>query len=134
LIAQPVGNCCVQCVPKEQLPLAACIINGERYENGETIPHGRCNSCQCVDGVIGRCTGVPLPDRDASCPDPPPSCSASESLIPICATCNYEHCEAYEYECRKLSGCDAVDAGVQCGAEQACFQGACVPVAGLCRL
>lgn len=133
LIAKPVDNCCVQCVPKEQLPLAACIINGERYENGETIPRSSCVTCVCVDGVIGRCTGACPPGVDAGAGNGP-KCSDSERLIPTCNTCNYEHCEAYEYECHRVSGCDLPDAGFQCGAEQVCFEGACLSNSGFCLI
>jgi hypothetical protein len=132
LVARPLDNCCVQCVPKEQLPPAACVINGDLYENGEVIPFSACSSCVCVDGVIGRCTGACPPGVTDAGPDRHPECSASQRLIATCDACNYEHCEKYEYECRELNGCDAADAGFQCGAEHSCFQGACVDLAGLC--
>lgn len=131
LIAKPAGNCCVQCVPKGGLPLAACIVNGDRYENGETIQWSACSSCVCVDGVIGRCTGACLPGTDAG-PDHHPQCADDEGLIAGCNTCNYEHCEAYEYKCRTL-GCND-DAGSFCGAEYACVQGACVSLGELCLI
>jgi hypothetical protein len=133
LLAKPVGNCCVQCVPKEQLPLAACVINGDVYENGDVIHFSACDSCVCVDGVIGRCTGACPPGVTDAGPDSHPKCADDERLIAGCADCNYEHCEKYEYKCRKLSGCDNPDSGFfQCGAEQGCVEGACLSAAELC--
>jgi hypothetical protein len=132
LVAKPAGNCCVQCVPKQQLPLAACVVNGDRYENGETIQWSACSSCVCVDGVIGRCTGACPPGVTDAGPDHHPQCADDQGLIAGCNTCNYEHCEVYEYKCRTL-GCDA-DSGAQCGAEFACVQGACVGLEELCLI
>jgi len=82
---------CAPSLPNPANPPATCLVEGQRYADGERVPDPySCNTCFCEDGQVSVCTEI-------GCADP---CPTGTTPGTSCAECGpTDACESVETTC-----------------------------------